>query len=204
MTRISKVEGRAYSSQLRAQQAEETRARILDATVPFIARGLASLSIPAVAREAGVSVPTVYRHFATKQQLIEAIYPHVTRRAAIKQPPPPRSISELRGGVRRHLAHLNSLDDETRTVMASAASDELRRATIPNRLAMFRELVDSVEPKLAAADRDRLTRFLVVLSTSASLRMWHDHLGLSVDEVAEEIDWLVKAAIAAAQGGKEP
>jgi hypothetical protein len=34
--------------------------------------------------------------------------------------------------------------------------------------------------------------------------MWHDHLGLSVDEVAEEIDWLVKAAIAAAQGGKEP
>jgi hypothetical protein len=28
--------------------------------------------------------------------------------------------------------------------------------------------------------------------------MWRDHLGLSVDEVADEIDWVVKAAIAAA------
>lgn len=203
MTRITNRGGRAYRSQLRAEQAQETRARILDATVPFVARGLATLSIPAVAREAGVSVPTVYRHFATKQQLIEAIYPHVTRHAAIKQPPPPRSISELRDGVRQHLAYLDSLDDQTRAVMASAASDELRRATIPNRLAVFRELVDSVEPKLAEADRERLNRFLVVLSQSASLRMWHDHLGLSVDEVAEEIDWLVKAAIAAAKGGRE-
>ncbi len=59
------------------------RSRILDATGPLMARGVARASpIPAVAREAGVWVPTVYRHFATKQQLIEAIYPHVMRRAA--------------------------------------------------------------------------------------------------------------------------
>jgi len=203
MTRITNRGGRTYRSQLRAQQAEETRARILDATVPFIARGLASLSIPAVAREAGVSVPTVYRHFATKQQLVEAIYPHVTRRAAIKQPPPPRSISELRDYGRWYVAHLDSLDDQARAAMASGASDELRRASMPNRVAVFRAVADTVEPRLADADRDRVARLLVVLTQSASLRMWHDHLGLSVDEVAEEIDWLVKAAIAAAQGGKE-
>ena len=202
MTRIANSgrRGRTYSSQLRAQQAQETRARILDATGPLMARGVASLSIPAVAREAGVSVATVYRHFATKQQLIEAIYPHVMRRAAINQPPPPGSISELRDGVRWYLVHLNSLDDQARTVMASGAADEVRRAGMPNRVAVFRGLADSVEPKLRDSDRDRLARILVVLTQSASLRMWHDHLGLSIDEVAEEIDWLVKAAIAAAQG----
>jgi hypothetical protein len=32
--------------------------------------------------------------------------------------------------------------------------------------------------------------------------MWHYLIGLSVDEVAEEIDWLVKSAIAAAQWRK--
>jgi AcrR family transcriptional regulator len=202
MTRIVNGRTRPYRSQLRAEQAEETRARILDATTPLMARGIASLSIPAVAREAGVSVPTVYRHFATKQQLIEAIYPHVMRRAAINQPAPPRSISELRDFVRWYLVHLDSLDDQARAVMASGASDEVRRATMPNRVAVFRELADSVEPKLADGDRDRLARLLVVLTQSASLRMWHDHLGLSIDEVAEEIDWLVKAAIAAAQGRK--
>lgn len=204
MTRISNSggRGRTYRSQLRAEQAQETRARILDATTPLMARGAASLSIPAIAREAGVSVPTVYRHFATKQQLIEAIYPHVMRRAAINQPPPPRSISELRDGVRSYLAYLDSLDDQARAVMASGAADEVRRATMPNRVAVFRRLADSVEPKLADADRDRLARLLVVLTQSSSLRMWRDHLGLSINEVAEEIDWLVKAAIAATQGRK--
>jgi len=73
---------------------------------------------------------------------------------------------------------------------------------MPNRVAVFRELADSVVPKLADADRDRLARLLVVLTQSSSLRMWHDHLGLSVEEVAEEIDWLVKAAIATSKGRK--
>jgi AcrR family transcriptional regulator len=202
MTRIVNSGTRTYRSQLRAKQAEETRARILDATTPLMARGVASLSIPAVAREAGVSVATVYRHFATKQQLVEAIYPHVMRRAVINQPPPPRSISELRDRVRWYLARLDSLDDQARAAMASGAADELRRASMPNRVAVFRGLADSVEPKLADADRDRLARLLVVLTQSSSLRMWHDHLGLSVEEVAEEIDWLVKAAIAAFTGRK--
>ena len=202
MTRIVNVGTRTYRSQLRAEQAESTRARILDATTPLMARGVASLSIPAVAREAGVSVATVYRHFATKQQLVEAIYPHVMRRATINQPPPPRSISEIRDGVRGYLAYLDSLDDQARAVMASGAADEVRRATMPQRLAVFRGLAESVEPKLADADRDRLARLLVVLTQSSSLRMWHEHLGLSVEEVAEEIDWLVKAAIAAAKGRK--
>ena len=202
MTRIVNNRTRTYRSQLRAEQAEETRARILDATGRLMARGIASLSIPAVAREAGVSVATVYRHFATKQQLVEAIYPHVMRRAAINQPPPPRSISELGDGVRWYLEHLDSLDDQARAAMASGAADEVRRATMPNRVAVFRELADSVVPKLADADRDRLARLLVVLTQSSSLRMWHDHLGLSVEEVAEEIDWLVKAAIATSKGRK--
>ena len=203
MTRIAKRSGRAYTSKLRAEQAQETRERILDATTPLMARGVASLSIPAVAREAGVSVPTVYRHFATKQELVEAIYPHVMRRAAINQPPPPHSISQLRDYVRWYLEHLDSLDDQARAAMASGASNEMRRATMPRRVAVFRAVADSLEPKLAEADRDRLARLFMVLTQSSSLGMWHDLLGLSVDEVAEEIDWLVKAAIAAAQGGKE-
>jgi AcrR family transcriptional regulator len=202
MTRLANRSGRVYSSKLRAEQAQETRERILDATTPLMVRGVASLSIPAVAREAGVSVPTVYRHFATKQQLIEAIYPHVMRRAAVNQPPPPRSISELRDYWRWYLAHLDSLDDQARAAMASGASDEMRRASMPERVAVFRGVADSVEPKLATTDCDRVARLLVVLTQSASLRMWHDLLGLSVDEVVEEIDWLVKAAIAAAQGRK--
>jgi AcrR family transcriptional regulator len=202
MTRIANRSARPYTSQLRAVQVQETRARILDATVPLMTRGIARLSIPAIAREAGVSVPTVYRHFATKQELIEAIYPHVLRRVAVNQPPPPRSLSELRDGVRAYLEHLDSFDDQSRAAQASPAAEEMRRASMPRRLAVFGDLVDSVDPKLARPDRDRVVHLLVVLSTSAALRTLRDHMGLSVDEVADEIDWVVRAVISAAQARK--
>jgi hypothetical protein len=83
MTRLANNQQRSYRSELRAEQAEETRVRILDATVRVLARGEATLSIPAIAREAGVSVPTVYRHFGTKAELLASVYPHLVRRTGV-------------------------------------------------------------------------------------------------------------------------
>jgi len=199
MTRIANGAGRAYRSELRAQQAEETRARILDATVRVMADGLAYVSIPAVAREAGASVPTVYRHFATKRDLLAAVYPHVVRSAGLDKLVPPRSMDELRDGVRTYFDRTDSLDDLARAAMAGPASDEVRRLNVRDRLAMFRRLADSVEPKLARVDRERIARLLMILTTSSALRMWRDHLRSSVDQAADDVDWMVRAAIEAAR-----
>jgi AcrR family transcriptional regulator len=198
MTRITTETTRAYRSQLRAEQAEETRARILDAAVRVMAAGLAFVSIPAVAREAGVSVPTVYRHFGTKSDLLAAVYPHVVRRAGLDTVRPPRSIDELRDGVRAYFDHVDSFDDLARAAMASPASEEVRALSMPDRRAIFRHVADTIEPKLPEADRDRIARLLAVLTASSSLRMWRDHLGSSVDEAADDVEWVVRAAIAAA------
>jgi AcrR family transcriptional regulator len=199
MTRIANTEGRTYRSELRAQQAEETRDRILDAVGRVMVRGVATLSIPAVAREAGVSVPTVYRHFATKHDLLAAVYPHALRRAALKQPALPRSLDELRDGMRAYFEHVESFDDLARAAMASPASEEVRRLSMPDRLAAFRRVADSVEPKLARTDRDRVARLLVVLTASSAVRMWRGQLGSTVDEAADDLNWIVTAAIAAAK-----
>jgi len=203
MSRITVGPTRAYRSELREEQTEETRARILDATMRVMATGLASLSVPAVAREAGVSVPTIYRHFRTKSQLLAAVYPHAARRAGLDTIADPRSLDELRPMIRAVLERLDGLDDLSRAVMASPIASEVRHATMPTRYQRIRRLVDSIEPKLRKADRDRITRLIAVITASSSLRMWRDHLGLSVDEVAHEIDWVVRAAIFASHERKE-
>ncbi|MEP6681578.1 MAG: helix-turn-helix domain-containing protein, partial [Chloroflexota bacterium] len=185
-------------------QARETRARILDATIRVMAVGLASVSIPAVAREAGVSVPTIYRHFGTKRNLIAAVYPHVVRRAGLDRAVFPRSIDELREGVRAYFNRFESFDDLARVAMASPAAEEARRINMPERLALSRQLADSIVPRLAERDRDRVARLLIVLTTSSAVRMWLDQLGASADEAADDIDWVIRAAIAAASTRKEP
>lgn len=203
MTRVANSTVRPYRSQLRAQQAEETQARILDATVRVMARGIAGVSIPAVAGEAGVSVPTIYRHFGTKRDLLAAVYPHLVRRAGLDKLVPPRSVDELRDGVRAHFDHVESFDDLARAAMASPASQEARRITMPDRLATFRQFADSIVPKLSEVDRDRIARLVVILTASSALRTWRDHLGSSVDEAADDVDWVVRAAVAAATQGNE-
>src|SRR5438093_9681250 len=92
MKRIINVKRRArrsrsYESPLREEQAEVTRRRILDALVRTMAKGVAGLSVPAVAAEAGVSVPTVYRHFRTKADLVAALAPYLTRKTRLMEIP---------------------------------------------------------------------------------------------------------------------
>lgn len=204
MTRIANQKGRPYRSELREQQAEETRARILDATVNVMARGIVSLSIPDVAREAGVSVPTVYRHFRTKDALLAAVYPHVARRSGLDRLVPPSTIDELRDGVRSYFNHLDSFDDLARAAMASPAAEHVRRISMASRIALFRRVPEAVTPALAEADRDRIARLLVVLTASSAQRMWRDQFGATVDEAADDIDWAIRAAIAAATPRKGP
>ncbi|HEX7195348.1 MAG TPA: helix-turn-helix domain-containing protein [Candidatus Limnocylindria bacterium] len=202
MTHIAKGSARAYRSELRAEQAEATRARILDATVRVISRGIALVSIPAVAREAGVSVPTIYRHFATKRDLLAAVYPHVVRQAGFGELAIPRSMDELLDGLPAYFERTDSLGDLARVAMASPASEEVRALNMPDRLAMFRRLADSVVPRPAEADRDRIARLLVILTASSALRLWRDQLGSSVQEVADDVDWAIHAVIASATARK--
>jgi len=200
MTPISKDTGRAYRSELRTQQAEETRTRILDATVHVMAGGLAFLSIPAVSREAGVSVPTVYRHFGTKRDLIAAVFPHLARKAGLDDVATPRSVDEFRDWARAMFDRMDSLDDMARAAMASPASDVTRRVTMPQRLAKIRQLADVLAPNLTQVDGDRFARLLVILTSSSAQRMLRDPIGLTADEIADDLDWVVRAVIAAASG----
>jgi AcrR family transcriptional regulator len=198
MNRIVNTNARAYRSQLRTEQADDTRARILDATVRVMADGIATVSVPGVARAAGVSVPTVYRHFGTKQDLLAAVYPHLEHRAGRSALVMPTSIDHLRDGVRTLLDHLDAFDDLARAAMASPAAGEARALSMPRRLAMTRRMTESIEAPLSDGERERLARLLVILTSSASLLTWRDLLGVSADDAADDIDWVVRSAIAGA------
>lgn len=202
MSRIATAAQRAYRSELRAQQAEETRSRILDAAVRCIAAGVANVTIPGVAREAGVAIPTVYRHFATKADLLAAVYPHLVSRSGLPELIAPRDMQEFGEMVRQLFARMESFDQLSRAAMLSPAAEEIRRISMPERIARSRAFVRRMAPEASPADLERITRIFVVLTNSAALRIWRDHLESSADEAADDIVWVLNTAIGTARRRK--
>ena len=68
---------RKYEQTRRAESQDDTRRRIVEATVELhTTLGPARTSIMAIAERAGVERPTVYRHFPTTEALFEACSSH--------------------------------------------------------------------------------------------------------------------------------
>lgn len=75
MPKMSKTEtATEYSSPLRDEAKRATRERILDALVRVVLDdGVHAFSVASVAERAGVSHRTVYRHFASREELLEGL-----------------------------------------------------------------------------------------------------------------------------------
>lgn len=189
---------RSYRSVLRDRQASETRERILEAVVRVMARGVADLSIPAVAREAGVSIRTVYRHFGNKRELLAELQPYVARRTGMEAIPPPRSMDELHYAVRTLFTGIHQMGPVGYSALASPVGSGARHAQMAARRQVTRETIEAIGPDLTEEWRDRLGRLLVILMASASLRMWTEHLGLTPDDASDDVDAVIRAVVAGA------
>jgi AcrR family transcriptional regulator len=74
MTRAVKIPRRAYRSPLRADQARQTRRRVLEAALElFVDRGYAGTTVASVADRAGVSPETIYLSLGGKRGLLEGV-----------------------------------------------------------------------------------------------------------------------------------
>ncbi len=192
MNHITKVKARqrrrSYESPLRDDQTDATRRKILNGLVRTMARGVAGLSVPAVAKEAGVSVPTVYRHFPTKAKLVDALAPYLMEKTRLMEVPAVES-NDL-GALARELYRRNdAVDIETRAAMASQLGQHVRRQTMPQRWSLVRKTIGERVPSLSGVELDRLSRLCLILMSSATMRAYKDYLGMNAMDAADDIAW---------------
>ncbi|MDP9382883.1 MAG: TetR/AcrR family transcriptional regulator [Chloroflexota bacterium] len=84
---------RKYKLKRRAEHQEDTRRRIVEATVELHESvGLAYTTISAIAERAGVERATVYRHFPDERSLFTACTSHYL---AANPPPDPSSLQQI-------------------------------------------------------------------------------------------------------------
>ncbi|MEU2038930.1 TetR/AcrR family transcriptional regulator [Nocardia niwae] len=126
-------ERRRYDSLRRQAQAKRTRAEIAEAAGRlFVARGWAGTTIGDVAREAGVSVPTVYAAYGSKKGLVWALV----------------DAADLSGDLPRQLAELEACPTPAQQLAAMAGYDRRLFQRAGDLIALVRES-GRTEPELA-------------------------------------------------------
>ena len=102
---------RTYKMGRRADARDQTRERILQATMQLHdEQGVAPTTLTQVARRAGVGPATVFRHFPTVNQLVQACGQHVW---VEMRPPMPQDAPALFDGIATTRDRLAKLIDET-------------------------------------------------------------------------------------------
>ena len=105
--------------------AERNRARLLDAARAAFTSGQASVTLEQVARDAGVGIGTLYRHFPTREALVEALYRKdladlcATAGHLLKEQSPERALRAWMDGFAGYVAAKREMADALRAVFAA-------------------------------------------------------------------------------------
>lgn len=174
---------------MREEQRSRTRARILAALADLIAtEHPLSVSMAEVAARAGVSEPTLYRHFATKRELFGALgsmqYQRVTEGIA------PGSVAELSEAVRTVFHRAVEIEPVVRWTLA-APDERVPRLNMTARIEMLRSALASELLGRDPEDAEQLLRAVLLATSPMALLYWQDYLGLTPDEAADAAGWLI-------------
>lgn len=189
---------RTYRSDVRDARAAQTRERILDAVVIVMHRDPAGFTIPQVAKEAGVAVPTVYRHFPNKNALVTALQEQVDARLRVAQwPAPSASLDELVDYLRIFFESYASLPPELRRLSRSLHVQEARTRRRAARLTWFDQALDGYLSAFPAAEREIARDVIAVLFSTASVDTFENYLGADVDGTIARVEWAIRRLLGA-------
>jgi AcrR family transcriptional regulator len=197
---------RTYRSPLREERANQTRTRILDGLVQVMARnGIAELSIPLIARQAGVSIPSVYRHFPTKRDLITALdeYAHQKGSFKLDEFGPLETPEDLARIVPLTFKRREAIESTLSAAMNSRVGYTIRQQEFAERA---KHLSDALRPATKHLQRTKqrwLTDVVFILSSYACVRAFRDYLGLSTEEAGDRVAWAIRLLAQGASSGNE-
>lgn len=158
-----------------------TRNRILDAAVDLLrTEELEELTMAAVAAQAGMTERTVYRHFATRDDLLAAVWSNLQGRVGM------RGFEESATGLAKTALWLfPNFDKEEGAVRASVysrAGRDVRRAVNDQRKAAVRAAVSEARPDLEGAALTRMCATVQLLASAYAWAVMKDFWGLSGEE----------------------
>ncbi len=194
---------RRYNNRQRQQQAEQTRIAILQALASQLAaNNSADFSVAEAARDAGVTSRTVFRHFPTKESMLEALSEWVL--GITGRVPIPTTPDELPETVSSSYQMFEDNAELMRALLLSDLGRGIRSRLSPRRregLSAATHLATQGLPPRQAAAVEGVLNHLITADA-----WWHlrDAFGVQGNDSAAVVSWLIRLALNALREGENP
>jgi AcrR family transcriptional regulator len=179
---------------LRHRHSELTRELILRTVATMLEEGGAGeLVVPEVARRAGVSLRTVYRHFPSRDELIAAagewIGVHVLAAGM------PERIDEIPAEYARNAPRLDEHPNLVYAMALSRGANSLRSVRRQRRLENLQKALREVTDGLSEAETRRAFAVFAYLDNMLAWVTMRDEAGLDGKEVGATVAWAMQVLI---------
>ena len=190
MNKLNKEATRTYNSPLRAEQMERTHERILEAAAEqLLEEGLEELSLPRAAQRAHVSVPTVYRHFPTKEALMQELTDWLDR--TLKVIEVPGSVDEFTEYLPRFFAAADENEALVRARLLSSVHRQIHLDQRRRRNELVKKAMEDVTAQLDPLDARRACALVRALMQGEAWEMMRDNWDLTGEQAGEASAWAI-------------
>src|SRR5215212_9828509 len=193
---------RKYDMKRRAKRQEETRRRIVEATVELHETvGMARTTISAIAEKAGVERLTVYRHFPDERALFTSCSGHWS---AANPPPDPASwtqIADPEERLRSALAEIYAYHRRTEPMLANVIRDADVHPLTRELAEPYYQLFERMRYVLATGwgvEDERLPLLLATLGHALDFQTWRSlarQQGLNDEQAVEVMMGMVRCQV---------
>jgi AcrR family transcriptional regulator len=174
---------------LRQAQRAVTEQRIIEALAALIdEEHPLEISMAAVAKQAGVSEPTLYRHFPTKRDLFAALAGYQFRTVAAGLTP--ATPDDLADAVRTVFLRSAAMENVIRWTLAATDPQRVPRPNVQARMDMLRTALG--DHARSDDEAQFLLRAVLLLTSPMAWLYWKDYLGLDPADAAATAGWAIK------------
>jgi AcrR family transcriptional regulator len=188
---------------LREQQAKQLRTAVLEAAIRELeSKALDDLSMADVARAAGISLRTLYRHFPDRASLLQAAGEHLYRSLGVPVDlAAPEDISRSFREAARRLATRPSL---TRALIRTGAGRIARSGIRSQRVDAIRTALKQVTAGAEPAFVRQATALIAHLCSATSWVSIADESNLSDADAQAAVSWGIEALIETLRRSRRP
>jgi AcrR family transcriptional regulator len=172
-----------YHSPLRSRQKEQTRDLILDAVDAILRRApLSEVTIAAVARQGDITERTIYRHFPTREDLLDAVWRRALHAVTGGQTQQAETLDQILDLTRAAYENFDAKAGIVRALIAAPEGVEASKRPEEARLGMLREAYAGLLGGIPEDEVNAVVTATHVLSGASAWSHVRDYCGLNRDE----------------------